>query len=452
MSRRTRSLGTAAGFAAAAALLATAVVGVVGTGGTSHGAVSTATTPPAGSAAAGSPPVAPAVDGLTRSIEMTQATLRSSPTDYRAWATLGLDYVQQAKVTVNPAYYPKATGALATSLRLHRAGNYVAMAGEAALHAAEHRFRAARRWAQRGLRINPDNATLYGALDDADTQLGHYGPAFAAVRRMNALQPGIPSFTRAEYVYELRGDIGSAQRILHTALAQADQPSDEAFIDYYLGELAFNSGRFAAALRDNVAGLTADPTYYALLEGKAKAEAALGRDAAAVRDYLTVVSDVPQPEYVVEAGELLQSLGQTQQAQQEYALFGTENKLFESNGVTLDTDPTLFYADHGRPKLALHYGRIGIRIRPFIEMDDAYAWALHVNHRNRAALRYEHRAMRLGTRNALFDFHAGMIERSLGRTGPASRHLHRALAINPAFNPLLAPVAHRVLSRLGGAT
>jgi tetratricopeptide (TPR) repeat protein len=237
-------------------------------------------------------------------------------------------------------------------------------------------------------------------------------------------------------------------RILKTALAQATDPSDKAYIDYYLGELAFNNGHPRAALRHNVAGLAADPSYFALTEGKAKAEAALGHNKAAVADFLTVVSEVPQPEYVVEAGELLQSLGQTSQAKQEYRLFSTENRLFQSNGVTLDTDPTLFYADHGRPKLALKYGKVGIRIRPFIEMDDAYAWALHANHRNQTALRYEDKAMALGTRNALFAFHAGMIERSLGHRGPAIHDLAQALAINPAFSPLLAPVARTTLSQL----
>src|SRR5205823_5542513 len=94
-----------------------------------------------------------AVDALTRNIEMSQAALRAAPEDYQSWATIGLDYVQQAKITINPAYYPKAKGALATSLRLHPAHNYVAMAGEAALNAAEHHFRAALRWAKRGLAI-----------------------------------------------------------------------------------------------------------------------------------------------------------------------------------------------------------------------------------------------------------------------------------------------------------
>jgi hypothetical protein len=85
-------------------------------------------------------------------------------------------------------------------------------------------------------------------------------------------------------------------------------------------------------------------------------------------------------------------------------------------------------------------------------MDDAYAWALHANHRNRQALHYEHKAMSLGTRSALFAFHAGMIERALGHRSAAVHDLRRALAINPAFSPLQAPVARRVLSRLSSVT
>ena len=404
-----------------------------------------ASTPPAAPAAV---PAGATTDPLGADIVKQQQAVAATPRNYTAWASLGLDYVQQAKVTVDPSYYPKAEGALKASLKLDSTDNYVAMAGEAALNAAQHHFAASRTWAQRGLRIDPYNATLYGSLNDADTQLGLYQQAFDAARTMNRLQPGVPAFTRAEYVYELRGDIPAARSALNQALAQASAPADVAFVRYYLGELAFSQGDATTALAENEAGLRADPRYFASIEGKAKAEAALGRTAAALRDYAAVVAAVPQPEYVVEYGDYLQSLGRTAQAKQQYALFGVENRLFESNGVQLDTDPTLFYADHGRPAAALRFGKAGIKIRPFIEMDDAYAWALHATGRDAEALQWEHKAMALGTQNALFYFHAGMIDKSLGNRGAARTMLARALAINPHFSPLHAPVARRTLASL----
>jgi len=314
--------------------------------GTAGALASPAVTAPAGSGTStGSRPA----DPVAADIALQQSSLREHPNDADAWALLGLDYVDQAKVTVNPAYYPKAVGVLARSLALNSTSNVLGFAGMAALKAAEHDFAAARTWAMRGLAFDAYNTVLYGALDDADTQLGRYSEAFAAAQRLNQLHPGVPAFTRAEYVYELRGDIAHAEAAMRRALDAANSPADTAFAQYYLGELAFNRGDPAASLRFNNAGLAADPSYSLLLQGKARAEAALGQVDAAVRDYARVVRDVPQPQYVIEAGEYLQSLGRAKQAAQLYRLFEVEAQLFTANGVTLDTDPTLFYADHGSP-------------------------------------------------------------------------------------------------------
>lgn len=428
------------------AVLVTA--GVIALGGTavavavrsSNGTTATPVSAPAATALKADP--------ISIDIAKQQDTVKQTPANYGAWANLGLDYVQQAKITVDPSYYPKAQAVLTQSLKLNATENYQAMAGEAALKAGEHDFSGALTWAQRGLKINPYNATLYGSLNDALTQLGRYPEAFAAAQKMNDLQPGVAAFTRAEYVFELRGQLSQAQGAMRQALAASTAPADQAFAYYYLAELSLNSGNPSSSLALCQTGLRLDPNYYALIEGKARSEAALGQTKAALADFATVVSDVPQPEYVVEYGEYLASLGHAAEARTQYQLFDTENKLFQANGVTLDTDPTLFYADHGKPALALKYGQIGIRIRPFIEMDDAYAWALHANHRDAEALVWETKATALGTRNALFYYHLGIIQQALGEKSRAKLNLAQALRINPHFNPLAVPLARTALAAL----
>ncbi len=407
--------------------------------------------PPASDGAAAAGGVSPSgADPLGADIAGIQAQLAITPNNADAWASLGLDYVQEAKNTVNPLYYPKAEGALNRSLQIAPQGNAPGLAGMAALRAAQHRFTDALGLAQQAQVLNPDSPTIYGTLADAYTQLGRYDDARAAVQHMLDLHPGTPAYTRAEYVYELAGQLGQARDMLNQALTDASAPSDVAFCHYYLAELAFNSGDPAEALHQIQLGTTADPRYPDLLEGQAKAEAALGQTDAAVADYAQVVANVPLPQYVIEAGEYLQSVGRTADAQRDYRLFDAENTLFTSNGVALDTDPTLFYADHGDPARALTYGQAGIAIRPFLEMDDAYAWALHVNHRDTEALAWANKAAATGMRNALFAFHEGMIENTLGDTAAARADLTAALAINPHFNPLHAPEAHAALTTLGG--
>ena len=371
---------------------------------------------------------------LDARITSLQDRLRTVPSDYASWASLGLAYVEQARITADPSYYPKAQGALDKSLRLETRDNFAAAAGQAALASARHDFAAARDWAQRGLQINPASAILYGALGDAETQLGDYPASFAAIQRMVDLAPDTASLARASYAWELRGNLAEATANMRRALDDAATPADRAFARYYLGELAFNQGDAAGALVHYRAGLGADPSYPRLLQGKAKAEAALGQIDAAVADYATVVERLPEPAYVIEFGELLDSVGRTAEAAQQFELFDALTDLFEANGVKLDVDATLFYADHGDPARALRYAEEGIRTRSFVEMQDAYAWALHVNGRDAEALTWSQRALSLGTQNALFYFHSGTIKQALGDVDGGRADLDRARAINPHFS------------------
>jgi tetratricopeptide (TPR) repeat protein len=386
--------------------------------------------------------------GPTATIPALQDHLRAVPADATGWATLGLDYIEQARTTVDPAYYPKAEMVLRKSLDLESADNFTAFAGEAALASARHDFRAALRWATRGLAVNGYSAALYGALADAQTQLGMYDAAAKSVQHMVDLRPGTPSLARASYAAELRGDIAGATEAMARALDAAGTPADKAFADYYLGELALNAGRPAEALPHFADGIHEDPAYAALYEGRARAEAALGQVDAAVADFADAVERVPQPTYVLEYGDYLQSLGRADEAKRQYAVFLAENRLFTSNGVQLDSDATLFYADRGDAATALAISKSGIVSRPFLEMHDAYAWALHAAGREHEALGQEKAALATGARNALFEFHLGMIEKSLGHKANAMVALKEALAINPHFHPLQAPVARRALTQL----
>jgi hypothetical protein len=77
---------------------------------------------------------------LTTGIGQLQEHLRAQPRDATGWATLGLSYVEQARLTADPAYYPKAAAALAEALRVRPGDNHAAHAGLAALAAARHDF------------------------------------------------------------------------------------------------------------------------------------------------------------------------------------------------------------------------------------------------------------------------------------------------------------------------
>lgn len=385
------------------------------------------------------------LDGVVTGL---QHRLRLVPRDHASWAALGQSYVQLAAVTGNPTYYPRARGALRRSLRILPEENADALTGLAALAAARHDFPRARRLAGAALRINPYSAVAYGVRSDALIQLGRYRRAFDALQEMLDLEPGVPSFTRASYAWELLGETGRAHSALRRALTQATMPSDVAFCRYYLGELAWQTGDLAAAERHYTRGVAEDPSYTPLLVGQAKIAAAQGRTANALRLYARATHQSALPGYVVAYGDLLSSLGRHQEARRQYAVVDSTDALLRRQGVRPDAEMVLFATDRGRPAEALESARRLWRAQRGIDAADAYAWALHVNGRDTQARELSRLAARLGTRSALFDYHRGMIERALGNERAARRYLSRALALNPYFSPVHAPRAQAALDAL----
>jgi len=400
------------------------------------------TTQPAGAAAS--------KNSLAAAIAKAQARLRQVPRDYATWASLGSSYVQQGRITADPSYYPKAQGALERSIALNSTDNWQGLAAMGALANARHDFARALVWGRKAVAVDSYSAYSYGVIADAQTQLGDYPGARASIQKMLDLKPGISSFTRASYDFEEHGQVGPAGDALTQALGQATDPADIAFCRYYLGELAFNEGDLTGAASQYARGVAADPSYTLLLAGRAKLEAARGDSAAAVRDYALVVQRVPLPQFVVEYGELLQSLGRTAQAQQQYALLATEQRLFTANGVIDDLTGAQFAADHGAPAEAVAHARAEWSRRHSVLVADALAWALHRAGKDAEALSYADKAMSLGWRNATFFYHRGMIESALGERAAARADLAQALRTNPHFSPLQAPVARRALAQLGG--
>jgi tetratricopeptide (TPR) repeat protein len=390
-------------------------------------------------------------NSLTGAIQLAQIRLRTLPKDDQTWAQLGSAYVQQARITVDPSYYPKAEGALKQSLALKPAANIVAFVGAGSLANARHEFTVALAWGRRAVAADPYNAGAYAVVNDALTQLGEYPAAQAAAQKMLDLQPGLSSFSRASYVFEEQGLVPQARSAMQQALASSSEPADIAFCRYYLGELAFNNGDPAAALQQYQLGLRAQSSYDPLLAGRAKAEAALGRTTDALHDYATVVERVPQPEYILEYGELLQSIGRPQLAAAQYTLMASIQQLFAANGVVDDLTSAVFEADHGSATAAVTSAQKEWGRRHSVLVADALAWALHRAGRDGEALHYATVANGLGWHNATFAYHQGMIELSLRMRGQARRDLTRALQINPHFSVLQAPLAAAALANLGGA-
>jgi tetratricopeptide (TPR) repeat protein len=383
---------------------------------------------------------------LDGEIASLQQRLREIPDDWRGFAQLGLAYVAQARVTADPSWYPKAEGVLRRSLRLQPDENVDGALGIGALDLARHDFAAALREGRRASDLNPYSADAYGVIGDALLELGRYDRAFEAFQTMVDTRPDLASYARVAYARELVGDVPGAERAM--PFDAAGTTSDSAWTAYQLGELAFGSGDVGSARAWYARGLDLDPAYVPSLAGLAKVAWARGDDELAIARFTEVVARYPSAEFVGALADLYRATGKPALADRQEAVVAAMHDLATANGVNVDLELALFDADHGDPEGALAAARAEWARRQSVHVADAYAWALYANGRYQRASTFAERALALGTRSALFLFHAGMIRLELGDEVGARRYLSDAVATNPNFSILHAADAARVLARL----
>jgi tetratricopeptide (TPR) repeat protein len=394
---------------------------------------------------------ASAAGTLDAAIASLEGRLEAVPDDWEASAALGAAYVQQVRITSDPSAYPLARTALRRSLALQPIGNAGALVGLGSLAAAQHDFTDALRWGRRAVRTAPFDADAYGVLGDAQLELGRYRAAFASFQRMVDTRPDLTSYARVSYALELRGNVAGAIDAMRAAFDVAAGRPDVAWAAAQIGKLHFGAGRIDDAREWFRRARAADPRSVEAEAGLALAAWARGDLPAAIAGYERLAARYPSPEHVGTLGDLFAAAGESEAAAARFDLVRAEARLFRANGVNTDLEIALFEADHrgpGSARAALRAARAEWAKRRSVHVADALAWALFANGRYREAGAASEQALRLGTRNALFLFHAGMIELRLGDRDAAERSLREAFEVNPWFSVRWAPVLRSTLSRL----
>ncbi|MEU4348756.1 hypothetical protein [Streptomyces sp. NPDC023838] len=388
---------------------------------------------------------------LTALIADRRAWVRRHPSDDASWAVLGSAYVGRGLRSADSSYYPRAEWALRRSLAVRPAarGNAEAQIGLAALANARHDYAGARAAAEQVRRREPKRWTVYPVLIDAYGGLGDLKGASKAVEQLLDLRGGSVALAQAGAVYRERGWREDAAAALTEAAAYATTPVQKADCLRQLGDLAWDRGEPAEALAQHAAALRTDPEAHAALAGKARAELALGRTGAARHDYAAAIARLPRPEYLLELGELYESLRLKVDARAQYARLRARAASDDGHGVSDALVLGRFEADHGAPDSAVDRLRAEWRRAPSAAVADALGWALYRAREPEEGLAFAKKAAEKGGRSALFSYHRGVLEREMGQQGAARRDLEEALRTNPYFSPLLVPKARKVLEGLG---
>lgn len=116
-------------------------------------------------------------------------------------------FINEARITgEHPYYYPMALKIFSeVSESQNRDLKFRALSGKASVELSLHDFKKALQTAEAAVNINPYNAFIYGALVDANVELGNYNKAVEYSDKMMSIRPDLRSYSRVSYLREIHG-------------------------------------------------------------------------------------------------------------------------------------------------------------------------------------------------------------------------------------------------------
>ncbi len=380
-------------------------------------------------------------------IAAAQKIIEQSPNEAKGYNLLAARYIRLARETGDFSINTTAENAVNRALEIEP-NNPDAKRMKGSLLLTFHRFDEALAYGTKLQKENSQDAVVYGILTDANVELGNYPEAVDAVQKMVDTRPNMESYARVAAVRSLYGDAKGAIEAMSLAARVAD-PSDreaKAWCIAHLGDEYFKIGKFAEAETQYDFALQIFPNYYFGLAGKGRARAAFGDLENAVKFYTEAQTRVPTTLTVISLGDVYAKLGNAEKAKEQYdlAVF-IEQKLGNIDQRTL----ALMWADQDiKLDESLTIAEKEHAARKDVFTADIYAWCLYKKGNFAEAKKISQEALRLKTKNALFFYHAGMIEKALGNNKAAKEFLQKTMETNPSFDILQAEKAKAALAEL----
>ncbi|HLM60443.1 MAG TPA: tetratricopeptide repeat protein, partial [Pyrinomonadaceae bacterium] len=380
-------------------------------------------------------------------IATAQKIIEKMPNEPTGYSKLAVAYIRRARETGDFSLNSNAQTAIDRALEIEPQ-NYDAQKLKASLLLTFHRFAEALEAGKKLQAINPRDAFVYGVMTDANIELGNYKEAVETVQKMVDTKPNMESYARVAHVRSLHGDSDGAIEAMGLASRVANPMDKEAqsWCLTYLGNELLKVGRFAEAEKEYDGALKIFPDYHLALAGKAHVRASAGDYENAIRLFTQTQTRVPTTETVIALGDVYTKTGNAEKAAEQYKLAEfIEQKLENQDQRRL----ALLWADQDT-KLdeALAIAEREYAARKDIYTADIYAWCLYKKGDFQKAKTVINEALRLKTKDALFFYHAGMIEKSLGGNKAAKDFLQKALETNPNFDLLQAEKAKAALQEL----
>ncbi len=367
-----------------------------------------------------------------------EALIAKSPKNVEVYGKLGGAYMQKGRETGDLAMYCRARSAFEKAVEMGPK-NKVSLHNYAWCLTIFHKFQDAISYANKAIKIDPNDADAWGVLSDSDFELGHYEKSLDEAQKMIDIRPNLASYSRGAAIRFIYGDIRGATWLMGRAI-EAGGPYTEntAWCRVQLGDIYFKEGAVPAAEQQYAMVLRMVPNYRHALAGLARVRIAQKRFDEAEKMLLVANQGMPPIVYAVELGDLYTLMGRSNDAEAQFARIDpmiAEHLKFGIQGD--DLKQAMFYLDHQRNlKNALEIAETAINDHASVEAYTTLAWAYYKNGRLSEGKKAIERAMAMKTQDALLFYRAGKIYAALGDMDRSRKLMLTATSLNPNFHPL----------------
>jgi len=386
-------------------------------------------------------------------IALYQKQAAAKPSNLHFQNLLASAFIQKVRESTDFTYLDRASkiveGVLASD-----GGNYEAMRLRSEIEMERHGFAQVAEYSEALNQIAPDDPWNWGMLGDARMELGQYEAASKAYEKMLALRPNQASYNRVAYHRFVTGAAKEAIELMNLAVnAGGWAPENTAWCLVELGNMYFKTGQIDTAEQAYSAALNLFEGYHSANGGLGRVKAAQGKQQEAIARYKLAQASVPLPDYAAALYTLYLQTGKADEAKKQLELIDIVDRLAQASGEKTNRNLAMIYADQGRRlDRALELIEAELKVRQDVYTYDALAWVLYKRERYEDAQQAIDRALKMGTPEPGFSYHAGMIAVALNRKLDAKKLLERALALNPKFDIGQAPIAAKALADLRAAT
>jgi tetratricopeptide (TPR) repeat protein len=323
-------------------------------------------------------------------------------------------FIAEQRITGEHHFYYAAIEKILNGVLSIDPNNFEAKVYKASLRMSQHQFADAKKLAEEAMVLNPNNAFVYGILTDANVELGNYTEAVAVSDKMQVLKPSLESYSRASYLREIYGDNAGAIEAMKLAVT-AGLPGSEpqCWSRNILGDLYYNSGKYAEAESTYKENLLLRPSYAQSMAGLAKIETQKKNYPAALALLDSANAIMQQNSFEEQKGDVYAAMGDAVKAAAQYN--NVQQLLIKdasTPGHSVSLELARSFSKTNQWDSAHKYAMMEYNIRPKnIDVNNELAWIAFNKKEIPQAKEYLKTALSTGSKNPELLKRAAMINR-----------------------------------------